>query len=372
MMKKFSAPVLFLLLGLSPAAAETAWRIDFPFRHLRKPLASHTSTSELVQMPEKGRHGVKLTAEERGRGPGGDPPAFAASGKPGVRSGESLVAHCLPRSVSIEIAGHDSEGGWVSHGAGSILHESGYILTCEHITAAGDRNHVILSDGASFPYRVVWRAGGTYDMAVLKIEGREPLPEVALGHSDAVSAGERVMIVGNPGGRRHSRLFGEVEQTSCGGGTQIHVGKARVMPGYSGGPVFNMRGELVAQVHVSIRTMEMASRHIRVDHLRTAFADMIRTAGTQGFEVGLTVDCQADEAAVAAVAPGSPAARAGIRPRDVLTRVGAMRLRHGPHYAVALCEIQSADPVGFAFRRGDKEMSATVIPVSRKPPPHRP
>jgi serine protease Do len=200
-------------------------------------------------------------------------------------------------------------------------------------------------------------------MAILKMDPKGPLPEVDLGHSDTVAVSNRVMIVGNPDGKRHTVTYGEVEKATCGGGTQIHVGKADIGPGFSGGPIFNALGQAIAQVHVKIWTMHNASRNIRVDHLRKAFAEMVAAESRHGYKVGLKVDCQADQAVVTAVGLESPAGKAGLKTGDILTKFGAMNIKHGPHYAVAIYDLDSDKPVEVEVCRGEKTIKATVVPT---------
>jgi S1-C subfamily serine protease len=274
-------------------------------------------------------------------------------------------AYGAPRTVDIEIQGRDDKGKWISHGAGSILHEAGYILTCEHITAHGERQSVILADGTVYPYTVVARAGGSYDTAILKIKPTKPLKTVELGHSADLAKEEKVIVIGNPSGRRHTVTTGVVEKTTCGGGTQIHVGQSDVGPGDSGGPVFNLRGEQVALVHTKIFTLKRAGRHIRVDHIRDAFAKVFMNEKRYKQTIGLQVDCQSDQARVITVKKGSPAAVAGIKPGDVVTRFGSMDIRIGPHYVLALMDRVTADPIKITLQRDGKKVEVSVRPQPR-------
>lgn len=297
--------------------------------------------------------------------PSGSSPVSAAPQQRRAWTEAEASANGAPRAVDIEIIGHDAEGAYVSHGAGSILHEDGYILTCEHITADGDRQEVILADGTAYPFTILARAGGTFDTAILRIKPKAALPAVALGHSNAMAVGEKIMVIGNPDGKRHAVKYGVVEKTTCGGGTQIHVAKADVGPGDSGGPVFNMFGQQVALVHVKIFTLPLASRHIRVDHIRDAFATSLMDKARGKYEIGLDVDCQADGAIVKSVAKDSPAEGAGIRVGDEITRFDAMDIRCGPHYVLALLDRVTDQPIALALKRGEQAIIASVKPRAR-------
>ena len=278
-------------------------------------------------------------------------------------SPKQVIRHCNPQTVDIEILGHDNEGKWISHGAGTILHEDGYILTCEHVTAPGDSQKVILADGTSYPYKVLARAGGSYDTAILKVNPKEKLPAVKLGHSDSVKPGEKVTVIGNPSGRRHSAKHGIVDKVACGGGTQIQISRADIGPGHSGGPVFNDRGEQIAHVHVKIWTLPKTSRNIRVDHVRDAFAKVFSNEDRYKQRLGIAVDCQGDEAQVISVRPGSPAKKAGIKEKDVVIKIAGMTIDHGVHYGLALISRIGKQAVPLTIRRGKDVIQKTIHPL---------
>lgn len=268
-----------------------------------------------------------------------------------VMSKTAAYRYCAPKAVNIKIVGRDKDGKWGSYGAGSILHENGYILTAEHVTAQGDEHTIALKNGTTYDYKVLGRAGGSYDTAIIKVEPKKPLPHVTLGHSEQVKVGEKAMVIGNAGGKPHTLNYGIIEKVACGGGTQIHIGKSDIKPGDSGGPVFNLRGEQIAHVHVKIFTLERASRHIRVDHLRDAFAKVFMDESRYDYALGIGVDCHADEAVVTEVKADSAAAKAGIQEGDVITKFNDMRIGIGPDYVLALMDSVTADPVTLLVER---------------------
>ena len=170
------------------------------------------------------------------------------------------------------------------------------------------------------------------------------------------------MVIGNPTGRRHTVSYGIVDKPTCGGGTQIQVSRADIGPGNSGGPIFNNRGEQIAHVHVKIWTAHNISRHIRVDHVRDAFAKVFSDEARYKQRLGLKVDCQSDRARVIEVEPDSAASQADVRKGDVITQINSMRVEEGYQYILALMDLDSDAPVTLRIRR-----EGQIIEKSLKP-----
>lgn len=285
--------------------------------------------------------------------------AVAACGD-AQKAREDPGARIAARTVAIEILGRDEAGAFIVHGAGTILHEAGYVLTCEHITSRGERQQVVLRDGRAYPFHVLARAGGTHDTAVLRFDAPPGLEAVVFGRSAEVAVGDEVLLVGMPSGRGLDVRRARVELASCGGGTQIQVRGGEIGPGFSGGPVANGRGEQVALIHVAITTAERTSRHIRIDHVRRAFEERLQVAGQGARPLGLVVDCHAERARVKRVAAGSAAGRAGVRVGDVVVRAGGLVVRHGLHYVLALLDRDPAEPLELVLERAGRRITARL------------
>lgn len=133
-------------------------------------------------------------------------------------------------------------------GSGFILDEEGYIVTNHHVIDDADAVTVRLDDRREFAAEIVGSDPQT-DLALLKIDAEGGLPYVALGDSDAVRVGEDVFAVGNPFGLGGTVTTGIVSAT----GRNIHAGPyadfiqtdAAINRGNSGGPLFNMDGEVI-------------------------------------------------------------------------------------------------------------------------------
>jgi S1-C subfamily serine protease len=153
------------------------------------------------------------------------------------------------RSVVV-IRGGDSSG------TGFVVGREGYILTCAHVLNPATSTVVSYrgADGSTAMARAsLVREDREKDLALLKVEGRSPLPPVRLALSAATETGERVTVIGNPGlGRtilEHTMTEGIVSNPGRDlDGQRFIQTSASVNPGSSGGPMFNSRGEVIGIV----------------------------------------------------------------------------------------------------------------------------
>ncbi|HXV30725.1 MAG TPA: DegQ family serine endoprotease [Sinorhizobium sp.] len=135
-----------------------------------------------------------------------------------------------------------------SLGSGFIIDPAGYIVTNNHVIQDADDIEINLSDGTSLKATLVGVDTKT-DLAVLKVEPRKPLKAVSFGDSRKTRIGDWVMVVGNPFGLGVSVSVGVISAR----GRNINAGPydnfiqtdAAINRGNSGGPLFNMRGEVI-------------------------------------------------------------------------------------------------------------------------------
>jgi len=133
-------------------------------------------------------------------------------------------------------------------GSGFIVRGDGLILTNNHVVENAKQITVTLNDEREYDAKVVGRDPKT-DLAVIKIDSKEPLPVAKLGDSEGLRVGDWVMAIGNPFGLNNTVTAGIVSAK----GRVIGAGPyddfiqtdASINPGNSGGPLFNERGEAV-------------------------------------------------------------------------------------------------------------------------------
>ncbi len=135
-----------------------------------------------------------------------------------------------------------------SLGSGFIIDAAGYVVTNNHVIAEADEVSVILQDDTSLKAKIVGRDPKT-DLALLKVESKTPLPFVRFGNSDSVKVGDWIMAIGNPFGLGGTVTAGIISARS----RSINAGPfddflqtdAAINRGNSGGPMFNMAGEVI-------------------------------------------------------------------------------------------------------------------------------
>jgi len=135
-----------------------------------------------------------------------------------------------------------------SLGSGFVIDPSGIIITNNHVIDKADEIQVIFTDGRKLEAKVIGRDKKT-DLAVLKVESKEPLVAVKFGDSTKLRVGDWVMAIGNPFGLGGSVSLGIVSarnrDINSGPYDDFIQTDAAINKGNSGGPLFNMDGEVV-------------------------------------------------------------------------------------------------------------------------------
>jgi len=222
-------------------------------------------------------------------------------------------------------------------GSGVIISSDGYILTNNHVVGAADEIKVTLSDGREFTAKVIGKDQKT-DLALIKINPKEPLPAATLGDSDKTEIGDWVVAIGNPFDVGMTVTAGIVSAKGkfLGGNYDDFIQTdASINPGNSGGPLFNTDGQVIG-INTLIYTRTGANNGIGfaipidlarnvVDQLR-AHGRVVR--GWLGVEIQeVTADLaqsfgleKPEGALVAAVDKTGPAAKAGIQRGDIVVK----------------------------------------------------
>jgi serine protease Do len=132
-------------------------------------------------------------------------------------------------------------------GSGFVISEDGFIVTNNHVIESADEIIIEFFSGEELPAKVIGTDPNT-DIALLKVEAEEPLPFVSFGDSDTARVGDWVMAMGNPLGQGFSVSAGIVSQRgrALSGAYDDYIQTdAAINRGNSGGPLFNMDGEVI-------------------------------------------------------------------------------------------------------------------------------
>ncbi|MBV8848789.1 MAG: trypsin-like peptidase domain-containing protein [Methylobacteriaceae bacterium] len=271
-----------------------------------------------------------------------------------------LVARVAPSVVNISIKGMgqaqtmSGDGKNVSYaphiidlvGSGVIADPSGIIVTNRHVIDNAYEITVTLSDRTAVQARLLGK-GQTFDLAILKIDVDHPLPAIRVGDSDKVRVGDRVIAIGNPLGLSSTVTSGIVSALHRDlSGTpydEFIQTDAAINHGNSGGPLFNMNGEVIG-INNQIFSDSPSSGSIGLgfaipsNDLRF-LVEQIRDYGRPhlgwlGMRIQTLTTEMADALAlppssgaiVAEVTPGGPAAEAGIRIGDVIEGYNNQRI----------------------------------------------
>jgi S1-C subfamily serine protease len=177
----------------------------------------------------------------------------AAPKKPEPKTGEKTPAEIFkdagPAVVTIFVHARAGEGG----GTGFLIDKDGVIATNHHVIEGAARVRVKFLNGATYEDVEVLDDQSAVDLALLKIDLGKPIeggtrPDarpLALGDSDAVVVGEHAVSIGNPLGLEHTLTDGLISSRRLYEGRQWIQFSAPISPGNSGGPLFNMRQEVV-------------------------------------------------------------------------------------------------------------------------------
>ncbi|MBZ4333691.1 trypsin-like peptidase domain-containing protein [Corallococcus interemptor] len=238
-----------------------------------------------------------------------------------------------------------SEREQIRQGAGSgfIIDPKGLVLTNNHVIEDAVTITIRLDDGRSFTGEVVGRDPLT-DVAVVKIKEKvDQLPSVKLGDSDAVRVGDWVLAIGNPFGLASSVSVGILSARAREIGASVYDDflqtDAAINPGNSGGPLFNMKGEVVG-INTAIVGGGTGIGFSVPSNLIKALLPQLEKEGavTRGWlgvgiqpltrELGQALKLSVSEGAILTqITPDSPAAKAGLKPDDVVVAVDGKPVR---------------------------------------------
>jgi len=283
-------------------------------------------------------------------------------------------------------SGDDGQGGdgpqqrGEAMGSGFIIDGAGYIVTNNHVIDSADKITVILNDGKELEAKLIGKDAGT-DIALLKVEAGSPLPFVSFGDDSKLRPGDWVVAVGNPFGLGGTVTAGIVSargrNIGAGPYTDYLQIDAPINRGNSGGPAFNINGEVVG-VNSAIYTPSGGSVGIGFAVPANTVTKIVAqlkekgsvTRGWLGVQIQ-PVDADTAQAVglpdakgalVAMVTANSPAAAAGFKPGDVVLKADNKDIADNRALARLVAELTVGQTVPFEVWRdgGSQTLTATI------------
>ncbi len=301
-------------------------------------------------------------------------------------------------SVTTEVASPDGmgmlpffgekapQGPRIGQGSGFIVDPDGYIVTNNHVIEKARTIRVGTETGDTYDAELVG-ADPKLDIALLKVDAGKPLPAVELGTSEDLQVGEWVVAIGNPFGLDYSVTAGIVSAK----GRNIGAGPyddfiqtdASINPGNSGGPLFNMKGEVVGVNTAIIRHGQGIGFAVPIDMVNSVLPQLRDNGYVVRGYIGTGIQDLTEDLAesfglpkehgvlVGSVEDGGPAAAAGLRPGDVITRFGGKRVHTTHDLLLVVAETQPGSKAAIVYWRDGNERKARLA-VAERPDAQRP
>src|SRR6267142_1181766 len=282
-------------------------------------------------------------------------------------------------------------------GSGFIVSSKGYILTNEHVIADAMRIIVGLQSGEKYRGRVVGVDSET-DVAVIKIDAPQDLPTVTLGDSNAAQVGDWVLAMGSPFGLDQTVTAGIISKKeretpgSLSNFQRFLQTDAAINRGNSGGPLVNMRGEVIginSQIATSTGDYNGIGFALPASEANFVYRQIVSGGKVRRGYLGVTLESVRDEfarvyglpeakgAIIMDVQPTkdnqpTPAAKAGMETNDIITEFNGQPVAN----AQDLIQKVAASPVGesatFTFlrdRESKLEKHTADVVLGERPPP---
>ncbi len=274
-------------------------------------------------------------------------------------------------------------------GSGVIVSPDGYILTNNHVVEGADEIEVILNDSRRVVAKIIGTDPDT-DLAVLKIT-LEKLPVIVLGNSDSLQVGDQVLAIGNPFGVGQTVTSGIV---SALGRNQLGINTfenfiqtdAAINPGNSGGALVDIRGNLLG-INTAIYSRSGGSMGIGfaipVSTARLVMEGLVKDGQVTRGWIGVEPNDLSPELAetfgvkaksgviITGVLQNGPAAQAGIRPGDVITKVAGKDVGNVSELLSGVAGLKPGLGSRFSLQRQNEKLELEVTPGIR-PKPRKP
>ena len=339
------------------------------------PLVALPDFSALVERASPAVVSIEASMDTSAKGP--------ASANAAPTSEEEQMQEFFKRFFGQPMPGNPGQPmprGGVSFGSGFIISSDGYVLTNHHVIEGTNKVTVHLADRREVDAKIIGSDPST-DVAVLKINEKN-LPVLAIGDSSKLKPGQWVVAIGSPFGFDRSVTAGIVSAL----GRPSIDGSQRYVPfiqtdvainrGNSGGPLLNTRGEAVginSQIFSNSGGYMGVSFAIPIQTAMNAVEQIKATGSVKRGQLGVQVrDLQGEELAdmglkvaegafVASVINGSPAAKAGVKPGDVITAFNGQKILQSSDLPPLVGALQPGAKTQLNLLRNGQKQTLSVV-----------
>ncbi len=260
----------------------------------------------------------------------------------------------------------EREGRGTSLGSGLVLDEDGYIVTNAHVVENAAEIRVRFDDDEELPARLVG-IDPVRDLALLKVDGKAGLRAVQQGDSDALAVGDWVIAIGNPLGLSHTLTKGIISAmgraeflSDRAGYLDLLQTDAAINEGNSGGPLFNLRGEVVGIATAVSAQGQGIGFAIPWNAVRAALPRLRQGGQVSRSWLGVFVRPATDGVLVVGVVDDSPAARAHVQPGDLIKSLDGRTPKSVSEFRLQVASGVAGRDVSLVIRRGDRDRHVTV------------
>ena len=291
---------------------------------------------------------------------------------------QAVVAKARPAVVQVNVSTSQGQG----LGSGVIIDQRGYIITNHHVVERARQIQVMLYDGTTLSAQLVG-ASSPDDLAVLKVTPKEKLTVATLGDSSQVRVGQEVLAIGNPLGITQTVTGGIVSAVGRTVGTIPNAIQtdAAINPGNSGGALVDLQGNVIGiptataidpQFKTPANGVGFAIPSNRVTFIAPQIIETGRVTNSGRAALGMRVtgvdpvlaeqnNLSIDRGAlIVDVTSNGPAARAGLKPGDVIVRVDNKEVNVVASLSDVLLSKKPGDIVPVQVHRGNQQLTVNV------------
>jgi serine protease Do len=271
---------------------------------------------------------------------------------------QAVLEKAIPCTVGLRIGG--------ASGSGVIINKEGIVLTAGHVSGEpGQKVDIILADGKIIKGKTLGCNRGI-DSGMIQITDKGDFPYLEMGKSSDLKRGQWCIAIGHPNGYikgrtpvvrlgRILKIAKDGVETDC-----------TLVGGDSGGPLFDMEGRVIA-IHSRIGSTLTSNTHVPIDTYHETWDRLVKAeswGGTlfngpprqtsNGAYLGVSPARNSQEAQIEYVTEDSPAAKAGLRPGDIIKKFDGKDIKTYNDFVDLLNKKKPDDEVAVEVKRGDK------------------